>query len=182
MDSALQWVGQIASWLGAFIPRWVILDTTEGAIHYSGGKRIIVCAAGIHWYWPVRSTFVIFPVVRQTDRCESQTIESADGKTFIASGTLTYTVENLALLVPCTHSPTTAIVDIAMAALHDVCCDMNWADLQREQRRGTLKTKLRNEAQRQLSEYGVKVIKLQLNSLAKCRVLKISQSTSTEEN
>lgn len=182
METALAWVGQIASWIGQWIPRWNILDTTEGACKFVRGKRVVVCTAGIHFWWPATTVFITYPTARQTDRLETQTMESKDGKTFMVSGTLTYQVEDLGKLLPYTHSATKNTIDTAMTALHDVCCDFTWDELQLEQRRGTIKTKLRNEAQKQLSEYGIKVLKLQLNSLARCRVIKVSQSTSSEEN
>lgn len=182
MGEAFAWLGRLVEWIAQWIPRWVILDTTEGAIKYVGGARPVVCEAGIHFYWPARTTFVMYPTARQTDRLETQVMESKDGKTFIVSGTLTYEVSDLSQLVPRTHSPSTTTVDIAMTAVHDVCCDFEWAELQLEQRKGTLKTKLKNEAQKQLSEFGIRVLMLKINSLARARVIKISQSTSTEEN
>lgn len=182
MDSALAWVGQIATWIGAFIPRWAILDTTEGAVKFVGGSKVKYCGPGVWFYWPARTIFRAYPTARQTDRLESQTMESKDGKTFLASGTITYQVRDLMMLLPCVHSAQTAVIDIAMTALHDVCCSFSWEDLQAEQRKGTLKTKLRNAAQRDLSELGIEVVMLKLNSLARCRVIKVSQSTSSEEN
>lgn len=182
MESALAWIGQIASWIGQWIPRWIIVPVTRGAVKYVGGKRIVGMPAGVHFYWPVTTVIDDYPIVRQTDRLETQTMETSDGKTFIASGTLTYLVEDVLLLLPRTYNAKTTIVDIAMAALHDECCDLDWETLQREQRRGTLKTKLKNSAQSQLAEYGIRVVKFQLNTLAKARVLKISQSVSNEEN
>jgi regulator of protease activity HflC (stomatin/prohibitin superfamily) len=198
MESAFAWIGKIADWIGQWIPRRSILDTTEGAIKYTGfflprrlrvalggfdGEiEVKVCKAGIHWYWPAASTWVVYPTAKQTDRLETQTMESKDGKTFLVGGTLTYQVTDLALLVPQNHSPVTATIDIAMLAIHDVCCSLDWTELQEEQRKGTLKTKLKNAAQRDLEDIGIKVIRLKLNSLARCRVLKISQSTSSEEN
>lgn len=182
MESALAWVGQIASWIGAFIPRWVILDTTEGGIRYVGGKRAVVCGPGIHFYWPARSTFVTYPTARQTDRIETQKMETTDGKSFIASGTLTYTVENLAALLPTTHNPTVAVIEIASTALHDVLCDMSWEEMQMAQRKGTLKTQLKNRAQYELTEYGIKVLRFKLNSLARSRMLSLSVTTASEEN
>lgn len=198
LESAFAWIGQIAEWIGRFFPRREILDTTEGAIKYSGFVlprglrvrcrgfdgtfRITVHEAGIHWWWPFTSKWASHPTARQTDRLETQTMESKDGITFLVSGTITYTVTDLKAFVTTIHSPLTTVVDIAACAVHDICCDMNWKDLQDEQRRKTLKTKLKNEAHKQLKEYGLEVIKLQLNSLGRCRVLKISQSTSQEEN
>lgn len=199
MESALAWIGQIASWIGQWIPRWSHLDTTEGAILYRGylwplswrkwgwrpflgEMKVTTVGQGIHFWWPARTTLCSYPTARQTDRLESQTLETADGKTFIVAGTITYCVTDLTLLLPVVHMATRNTVDLAMTALHDVCCEMSWEGLQNEQRKGTLKTKLKNAAQRQLEEYGIKVIKFQLNSLARCRVLKVSQSTSSEEN
>ncbi len=198
MESAFAWIGKIADWIGQWIPRREILDTTEGAIKYTGfflprglrvrlrgfdgDMKIKVCSAGIHWYWPASSSWVQYPTARQTDRLETQTMESKDGKTFLAGGTLTYRVKDLAMLVPMNHSPVTATIDVAMTALHDVCCKYDWAELQELQRKGTLKTELRRKAQADLEEIGIEVVRLKLNSLARCRVLKISQSTASEEN
>lgn len=182
MDSAFAWLREIAEWLGRFIPKWVVLDTTEGAVKYVRGSKVVVCGPGIHWHWPVTTKWIEYPTARQTDRLETQTMESTDGKTFIAGGTITYYVTDLALLLPVVHLATRNTIDLSMLALHDVCCDMAWAELQLEQRRGTLKTKLKNAAQKQLEEYGIKVIKFQLNTMARCRVIKVSQSTASEEN
>ena len=119
-------------------------------------------------------------MVRQTDRLDTQTLESLDGKTFIVSAMIIYSVDDLAALLPTTHNCIQAINDIAMAAVHDVLCQYDWADIQSMQRRNVLKTQLKNEAQKQLADYGVKVIKLQLNTLARCRVIRVNQSLATE--
>jgi len=182
MNGAFEWIGYIADWLGRFIPRWVILDTTEGGIKFKGGDDPVFCAPGIHWYWPIRSTLHVHPIVRQTDRLETQTMESKDGITFIVSATITYTISDLLTLVTTTHSPLTTVVDIAMSAIHDICCDFEWKELQDQQRRGLLKTKLKNEASKQLKDFGVEVLLLKTNTLARARVFKVAQSLSNEEN
>jgi regulator of protease activity HflC (stomatin/prohibitin superfamily) len=182
MDSALAWIGYIADWIGKFFPRWNILDTTEGAIKYVRGSNPILCGPGIHWHWPVVTTWVVYPTARQADRLETQTMETEDGKTIIVGGILVYSISDLKALLTTTHSPATTVKDIALSAVHDVCCGMTWEQLKLEQRKGTLDTKLRNAAKKQLSDYGVEVIKLMLTSLARARVLKVSQSMSQEEN
>lgn len=181
METAFAWIGQIASWIGAFFPRWIILDTTEGAIKYVRGRPKECAPGAVHWYWPVTTAWVVYPVARQTDRLETQTMETTDGKTFIVAGTITYVVVDLMALVTTTHSPSATVIELAATAVHDVCCDFSWEELQQRQRKGTLKTQLKNEAQKQLHEYGVKIIKLQLTNLARARVFKVSQSTANEE-
>lgn len=182
MDGALAWIGQVAEWFGRFIPRREIIDTTEGAIKYQGGNEPVYCGPGIHWYWPWRSSWSAYPTARQTDRLETQTMETRDGKTFIVAGTITYQVDDLMALIPTTHSPMSTIVELGGTAVHDVLPDYTWEELMAKHRKGTLKTELKNEAQKQLKEYGVRVIKLQLTSLARARVIKVSQSTASEES
>lgn len=181
MSEAFAWLGKAVEWLAAFVPRWVILDTCIGAVKYRRGVPQFCKPGAVHFYWPVTTLWQEYPMARQTDRLESQTIESKDGKTFIVAGTITYMVTDLVALLTTTHNATTNTRELAASAVHDICCDYDYADLQLRNQKGTLKTELKNEAQRQLSEYGVKVLKLQVTSLARCRVYKISQSTASEE-
>ena len=181
MENALAWIGQIAAWIGQFFPRWVVLDTTEGAIKYVHGSRVVACGPGIHWYWPAVTTWVPYPTARQADQLETQTMETLDGRTIIVGGILVYSVTDLAALITTTHSPTSTVKDIALTAVHDVCCQMEWEALKAAQRSGLLDRELRKAAQDQLKDYGVKVIKLMLTNLARARVLKVSQSVSKEE-
>jgi hypothetical protein len=181
LDSALGWIGTIAEWVGRWVPRWVILDTTEAAIKYVKGRPVLCPGGQIHWYWPATTTWHEYPTARQTVRLETQTMESTDGKTFIVSGIITFEVKDLFALMTTTYSPDGTVQELAASAVHDICCEFTWEELQAEQRKATLKTKLRNEAQKQLRGYGVEVLKLQLTSLARARAYKVSQSTSSEE-
>jgi regulator of protease activity HflC (stomatin/prohibitin superfamily) len=179
---AFAWIGQIFEWFGKFIPRWVIINRTEGGVKYVRGREVKVLAPGIHWYWPAITEIDTYPTARQADRLQTQTMSTTDDITIIVGGLLVYKVEDVGKLLPTTFEPSIAIKDIALTAVHDVCCEMDWATLKLEQRKGTLNTKLKNAAQKELADYGVKVIKLMLTDLAKCRVLKLSQSMSQEEN
>jgi hypothetical protein len=181
VGAAFEWIGLIAQWIGAFIPRWVILDSTAGAIKYVKGRPKFCAPGKVHFYWPLTTLFEMYPMVRQTDRLESQTIESTDGKAFIIAGTITYMVTDLMALLTTTHNATTNTRELAASAVHDVCCEYTWDELQTRQRKGVLKTELKNEAQKQLADYGIKVLKLQITSMARARVYKISQSTASEE-
>jgi regulator of protease activity HflC (stomatin/prohibitin superfamily) len=187
-EGALAWVGQIANWIGAWIPTWRVLDTTEGAIKFEGfflpapcrrykaPLRITVCGPGVHWFWPAFSSFQHYPTAIQTDDLPTQTMESADGVSFIAGGMVTYSVPDLEKLLTQTHSAMKMIQVLTLAAIHDVCCRMPWEALVDEQRKGTLDTKLRNAAQKFLTRYGVKVEACMLTDLARSRVFRLIQS------
>jgi len=182
MDTALGWIGAVVEWLGRFIPRREILDSTQAAIKFVRGKPVYCPPEDVYWYWPWTTIWNDYPIANQVDRLETQVIESKDHVTFGASGTLRYEVIDLMALVPRTENPMSAIAEIASTALMDVLCDRTWEELLDMNRRGTLKTQLKNAAQRELSDLGVKVVRFKLNSLAKTRVFKISQSTASEEN
>lgn len=182
MDSAFAWLSQLISWFGQFVPRWNILDTTEAAIKFKRGKNPVFCGPGIHWYWPVLSTWIVYPTARQADRLQTQTFVTTDDKIIVVGGLIVYSVTDLMKLLTTTHNAATTIKDITLTSLHEICCRMSWEQLKDEQRKGTLDTKLKNAAQHDLLSYGVLVEKVMLIDLSPARVLKVMQSVSQEEN
>jgi regulator of protease activity HflC (stomatin/prohibitin superfamily) len=180
MESALGWIGQIFEWLGKFIPRWEIVPTTMGAIKYKQGKNPVYCGPGIHWYWPAVTKWDPYPMVRQSLDLRTQTVMTMDDRIVAVGGLVVYEVSDLLKLMPTTFQPDSAISEIVLTAFHDVCCNLTWAELKTEQQKGTLDTKLRRAAQRELADYGVRVIKAQLTDLAPTKVYKIIQSTSMD--
>lgn len=181
MDSALAWIGQIFDWLGRFVPRWIILDTTEGAVKFVRGRNPVALGPGVHWYWPVVSKLTEYPTAFQADRLPTQTLVTTDDKTVIVGAMIAYRVEDIIPLVAYTHSALTTVANLTLTAVHEICCRMSWEELKGEQRRGTLDTKLKNATQKLVKEYGVKVESVMLIDLAPTRTLKLLQSTSHEE-
>jgi regulator of protease activity HflC (stomatin/prohibitin superfamily) len=175
MEGAFAWLSQLVEWFGRFVPRLSILDTTENAVKYVRGKRPVALGPGLHVWWPLVTTWVPYPVARQADELRTQTIVTTDDKVIVVGGLLVYEVIDIVKLVAYTHSPSGAVTDIALTAVHDTCCQLSWSELKDEQRRGTLDTKLKNSAQKALGDYGVRVMKLMLTDLAPCRVLKLMQ-------
>lgn len=181
MGDALAWINQIAEWLGLFIPRWKILPITLGGIKLKRGRTIVEMApGGIYWYWPAMTVVDTYPVVRQTDNLPSQTFLTKSRHVITVSGMVIYEVSDVVKLLTTTHDPQRAITDISLAAIHGVCCEMDLDQLHAEQGRGTLDTKLKNAAKKQLEDYGVRVLKVQLTDLAPARVLRLVQSTSKD--
>lgn len=181
MGSAFEWIGKIAEWFGQFIPRWIILDPRTGGVKYVKGSRVVELKAGVHWYWPATTTYDTYPTVRQTDNLVSQTIVTLDSHTVTVGAMVVYDVFDVVKLLTTVHNAVHAIQDISLTAIHDVICNLSWVDLMTEQRRGTLDTKLKNAAKKQLADYGVNVQKCMLTDLTnKTRVLRVIQTTSTD--
>jgi regulator of protease activity HflC (stomatin/prohibitin superfamily) len=179
MDSALAWIGQLAEWIGKFFPRLVILDPRKGGVKFIRGQKVVQLKP-LDVYWPILTEIDTYPVVRQTDNLVTQTFVTKDDVTIAVGGMIVYEVTDVVKLLTTVHNAIHAIQDIALTAIHDVCCNMTWEQLKDEQRKGTLDTKLRKATEKQLSEYGVKVIKCMLTDLARTRVLKVIQSVNRD--
>lgn len=180
MESALAWIGQIAAWVGMWIPRWVVINTTMAAVKFVRGSQVVACGPGIHWYWPVTTEMLMHPIARQSNNLKSQTITTKDGRTVVIGGLIVFEIADIEKVLAHTFEPDNTINDITLGSIHDVCCQLTWQELQDGQRDGSLDTLLKKEARRDLDRYGVKVIRMTLTDLAPCRVLKLVTSTSQD--
>lgn len=168
-------------WFGRFVPRWIILDPREGGVKFVRGARVVKLGPGIHWYWPLVTTYDTYPTVRQADNLPTQVFTTKDDITIAVGGLLVYDVNDVEKLLTTCHNAIRTVQDITLTAVHDVCANLTWDELKDKQRRGTLDTQLKNAAQKQLGEYGVRVIKCMLTDLAKTRVLKVIQSVNKDD-
>lgn len=176
MEAAFAWLGQSVEWFGKFIPRWIILDTTMGMIKFVKGQPIACAPGAIYWYWPVTTTIKEVPVVRQADDLRTQTVVTKDGRVIIVGGMLISEITDIIKFAALNYDGPTTIVEMGLAAIHDVCCRLTWEELQAKQRDGSLDRDLRDAARSELRSYGVKVLKLMLTDLAPARALRLVQS------
>jgi regulator of protease activity HflC (stomatin/prohibitin superfamily) len=184
MNDALGWVGQLVEWVGQFIPRWEIVNTTQGAVKFVRGAKVVALAPGLHWYWPATTEFTVFPTARQATTLPSQTLLTSDGEVVAATAMIVFEVVDVADLVAHTYDPDNTVEDIAQAAVHDVLCQQSWKQLREQAHSRSLHTLLRQEAQRGLKPYGVRVLRVSLVDMAPCYVLRLMQSPldTTEES
>jgi len=180
MGDALAWIGQIAGWIGQFIPRWVIVDTTHAAVKFVRGSNVIPCSAGIHWFWPVTTNMVLHPIARQTSNLKTQTVTTKDKQVRAVGGMIVFEIADIEKILAHTFDPDETIRDITMSAIHDVCCGYTADELHDLQQDGKLERALKAEAKKELDRYGVRVIRMTLTDLAPCRVLKVITSASQD--
>lgn len=192
MEGAFAWIGRIAEWVGQFFPAWRIVDTRCGALKWqtirlrdlARGRwdptaKIVKCGPGFHVYWPLFSTFEGYPVKRQTVPLPTQIITTTDSIEVAVTGMIVIDIDDLEKIQGETWDPDDTIKDIASSSLHDVCCHKSYDELRKGQGR-TLDTALRNAARKDLEDYGVRVIKFTLTTLARTRVYRLVQSTHQE--
>jgi regulator of protease activity HflC (stomatin/prohibitin superfamily) len=190
MDSALGWIGQIASWFGQFFPHWQIVQTTQGGVKMRAFRlrdvflfrphtmTVVALSPGLHTFWPFATALLIYPTARQATDLRPQVFVTKDDKTVLVGGLIVYEIGDIEAILASTFDPDDTIKDIALTAVHDVCSQLTWDDLKSRQRDGSLDRDLRREAKKDLGRYGVTVLKMTLTDLAPCRVIKLANSMS----
>lgn len=191
---ALDWIGDLVRWVAQWIPRWVTIPVTEAAIKHEGfflpswlrsfkdDIRITALGPGLHWYWPATSQLEKYPIAYQMDHLPSQTFETEDGHSITVGGIVSYRITDVKALLANTHSAVHTIRIAALSAIHDVISRMTLAQLKLEQRKGTLKTKLRNAVQKPLTEFGVKIEECMLTDLTRSRAYRLINSTQKNDD
>lgn len=182
MNGALEWIGQLAQWFGQFFPRWIILNTTEGAVKFVKGSRVVMLQPGIHWYWPATTEVKAWVVARQAVDLPTQAVVTIDGKSISVGGAVIFRIVEAETLIADTWDPDKLIRVKAAGVVHDVCSRMDWIALQAAKHSGALNMELRRAIRRKLKPYGVRVLDATLTDFAPCRVLKIVQTVSKDEN
>ena len=180
MGTALDWIGQIADWLGMFIPRRILLDTRMAAVKWPRGKKAVALGPGVHFYWPLTTTIDTFPTVFQTDDMPSQTLVTTDGQTVVISAMIGYEIEDIKKVLTSNYSVEKMIQNLGLPAIRRVCCKLTWEELKSRDQKGTLETELRNAVKRVLEERGIRVTEATLTDLAPCRVYRMVQSTMSD--
>ena len=105
MDGALGWISAVAEWFGQFVPRWVVVPTTHGAVKFVRGSRVVLLGPGLHFYWPLVTIFVLHPVAEQTTDLAAQTITTGDGRPALVRAVIAYEIENLETLIARNFDP-----------------------------------------------------------------------------
>lgn len=180
LESAFGWIGQIIEWFGQFIPRLLILDTTQGGVKFRRGNEITELKPGVHVYWPIITIIKVFPVARQTIDLTAQTFETKDGKAVQVSGMIRYSVTDVVALLTETFDPDNTIRDTGMSVLHDILIQYTWNEIREGMINGVLPKELVKEVQKELKPYGVKVQKVGIKDMVGTTVYKVALEQSTD--
>ena len=183
MESAFAWIGALIEWLGLWIPRLTIVDTTRGWVKFVRGRIVRSGGPGLVWHWPLITKLTVFPVVRDSLNCKPQTITMASGETALVEAVVIYEILDIEKLVAHTADPFSTIEDLVMGAILYVLEGVDsWADIQRLSKReprarnSELNYRFKTEVQRELVPYGVNVFDVFLQNKAKARVIKLVNS------
>lgn len=178
MESAFAWIGAVMEWVGAWIPRIVIIPTTHAAIKFRRGDEVIPLKAGLHVYWPLVTLLKQYPIAMQSMDLRPQKLTTGDDKSVLVGAMISYRIANIEKALAHTWDPDSTIADAALRVATRVVLSLHWGELKNKAQKRTLDTMLKNEAQRVLERYGVEVIEMTLTDLALTKVYSLVQSTN----
>lgn len=182
LEGAFGWIGEFVKFIAQFVPRPVHIHAAEGAVKFVKGRPGVAIPPGMHMWWPLTTEIFTYPILRQAEELRAQTIITTDDRVIMVAGLIVYEVFDIERILAHTERPGQTVRDIALSAVHDTCCQMSYDDLKRGQRRGNLDQRLKTEAQAQLSDYGITVLKVALTDLAPTRVIRLVQTTAKGED
>lgn len=99
----------------------------------------------------------------------------------IVAGVLVYEITDVLAAVATTYEPEETAKTIVLAAVHDVCTQYTWDELQNHIQSGGLAREMKTEAKKDLDKYGVKVLNLTITDLAPCRVIKLINTYAADK-
>lgn len=182
MGEAFAWLGEIVGWVGRWIPRLNIIDTTQGYVKFVGGKRLVSGGAGLVFHWPLITKILIMSVVRDSLNCKSQTITLPSGDTVLVEAIVIFEVRDIERLAAHTADSFATIADLTAGAVLTVIEGIaSWDELQKMSTRqprardSELNYRLKEEVQRALDTYGVTTLAVFLQNKAKTRVIRLVQ-------
>jgi len=170
--TAVTWIGELARYLGSWLPRPLIVVATHMAVKFVRGKHARVLQPGWHWYVPAMTEIVTRPVKQQTIALPGQPAITADGKDVAIGGIVTIEIrgpeEFYKAIVDCWEIDD-VIRDLGVAVLNEFVSEKELAEICSSRR--SVNTELTRRVRSALNAYGVYVIRAQLAPFGRARTL-----------
>jgi regulator of protease activity HflC (stomatin/prohibitin superfamily) len=172
VDRALGWIGEIFQTLLRLVPWLIIVPATHGGVAFVHGRRVKEWKPGLHWYWPVATTYKLMVTVRQTQMIHSKLVMTRDMKTVIAGALVTYFVDDIVSAVSKIADLPSDVIERSQGALLAEVSATNFAEIQAD--RLEFNKKLKERVGQALNGYGVSVLQVQLTEFAPTRALTLN--------
>jgi len=171
LDKAFGWIGEIFQNLLRFLPWLVIVPATHAGVAFVRGHRVKEWPPGLHWYWPLVTTYKLIVTVRQTQMIQAKIIMTKDMQTVLAGALVTYFVDDVVAAGAKVADLASDVLERSQGAVLDEISKTTVAIIQGD--RGSFNTVLTDRCALALNGYGVRVIQVQLTEFAPCRTLAI---------
>jgi regulator of protease activity HflC (stomatin/prohibitin superfamily) len=176
VDKAFGWLGEIFQTLLRIIPWLVIVPATHRGVAFVRGYRVKEWAPGLHWYWPVVTTYKLMVVVRQTVRIQSKVIMTKDLKTVTVGSLVTYHINDIVAAAVNIADLASDVIERSQAAILIAVSKHTVESIQGD--RLGFNMELTARVSEVLNGYGVEVHQAQLTEFAPCTALAINSNSA----
>lgn len=170
MSFGLDWINDLAYWIGEIFPRWALLEANHGGVKFLPGGKVEVIEQGIYWWWPATTTVQEIPIRRQTVSF-GQRLTTKDECTVLVETVIVFEIDDVMKALVDTYDFEDTIEEVASKLVikpimsrtfEEICKDMSESnDMRNEVTRG---------ARSLLSDYGVNVIDAYVSTFAETAV------------
>ncbi len=172
MDKAFGWIGEIFQTLLKLIPWLVIVPATHGGVAFVRGYRVKEWKPGLHWYWPVVTTYKLMATVRQTQMIKSKVVMTKDLRTVIVGALVTCHVDDVVSALSKIADLPSDIMERSLEAILAEIGENTLEGIQGD--RVAFNQRLTERVGRALNGYGVQILQVQLTEFAPCRAFAIN--------
>ena len=169
MDRAFGWIGEIFQTLLKLFPWLVIVPVTHGGVAFVHGHRVKQWKPGLHWYWPVATTYKLIVTVRQTQMIQAKVAMTKDLKTVLVAALVTYTVEDVVSAVAKIADLPSDVIERSQEAMFAEVSAHTLEEIQSD--RVAFNMLLTDRVRTTLEGYGVSILQSQLTEFAPCRAI-----------
>jgi len=172
VDKAFGWIGEIFQTLLKFLPWLVIVPATHGGVAFARGHCIKEWKPGLHWYWPLVTTYKTMATVRQTQRIQSKIVMTKDMQTVTVGALVTYVVDDVVSALAKIADLPSDIMERSQGAILAEVSERTLQEIQSN--RIAFNAGLTERVGNVLNGYGVQILQAQLTEFAPCQAFAIN--------
>jgi regulator of protease activity HflC (stomatin/prohibitin superfamily) len=172
VDRAFGWIGEIFQTLLRFLPWLVVVPATHGGVAFVYGHRVKEWKPGLHWYWPLVTTYKLMTTVRQTQRVQSKVVMTKDLRTVTVGALVTYVVDDVVSAVAKIADLPSDVIERSQGAILAEVAEHTLEEIQTD--RLGFNANLTKKVSNVLNGYGVYVLEAKLTEFAPCRAFALN--------
>jgi regulator of protease activity HflC (stomatin/prohibitin superfamily) len=176
VDKAFGWIGEIFQTLLKLFPWLVIVPATHGGVAFVRGHRIKEWKPGLHWYWPVVTTYKLMATVRQTQMIQSKVVMTKDLRTVIVGAMVTYIVDDVVAASSRIADLPSDVIERSQGAILAEVGEFTFEQIQSN--RAGFNANLHDKVSKTLNGYGVHILQVQITEFAPCRAFVIKSHSA----
>jgi regulator of protease activity HflC (stomatin/prohibitin superfamily) len=169
VEHVFGWIGQIFQTLLRLLPWLVIVPATMGGVAFVRGHRVKEWQPGLHWYWPLVTTYKLTVTVRQSQRIHPKVVMTKDQKTVTVDALVTYVVDDVVSACAKIADLVSDVIERSQGEILAAVSENTLADIQVN--RAEFNNKLTERTSQVLHGYGVCILQVKLTEFAPCRAL-----------